>query len=348
MDRSAICWLFRRWRRKREDGGEKRAPGRLFALRPGGALITSDYNRRYLTGFRSSAGAVLVTREEAYFLTDFRYIEAARRYVRGAQCLCYRRMTDTLEELAARHGLECLYIEGEAVTLAERDAWRQALPGLLFAGDSLDGWMKELRLVKEPQELSCIRQAQELTDDAFTHILEYIRPGRTEREIALELEFHLRSRGAEGLFDFIAVSGANSSLPHGEPTDKAVEPGDFVTMDFGAIVDGWHSDMTRTVAVGDPGEEQRRVYAAVLAAQEACLSVLREGLLCREGTPPPAVSSRRRATGSISAMPPATAWGADPRGAPPGSGRRGGDAPGGNGGDGGAGNLSARTLRRTH
>ncbi len=112
LDRSAICWLFRRWRRKREDGGEKRAPGRLFALRPGGALITSDYNRRYLTGFRSSAGAVLVTREEAYFLTDFRYIEAARRYVRGAQCLCYRRMTDTLEELAARHGLECLYIEG--------------------------------------------------------------------------------------------------------------------------------------------------------------------------------------------------------------------------------------------
>lgn len=260
---------------------------RLAAFLPSGregALITSDYNRRYLTGFRSSAGAVLVTREEAYFLTDFRYIEAARRYVRGAQCLCYRRMTDTLEELAARHGLECLYIEGEAVTLAERDAWRQALPGLLFAGDSLDGWMKELRLVKEPQELSCIRQAQELTDDAFTHILEYIRPGRTEREIALELEFHLRSRGAEGAsFDFIAVSGANSSLPHGEPTDKAVEPGDFVTMDFGAIVDGWHSDMTRTVAVGDPGEEQRRVYAAVLAAQEACLSVLREGLLCREG-----------------------------------------------------------------
>ena len=259
----------------------------LAALLPSaqeGALITSEHNRRYLTGFRSSAGAVLVTQAEAYFLTDFRYIEAAGQRVRGAQCLCYRRLTDTLAELLARHGLQCLHIEGEAVTLAEEAGLREALPSLSLAGNRLDGWLKELRLVKTAEELACIRQAQKLTDDAFTHILSFIRPGRTEREIALELEFHIRSHGAEGAsFDFIAVSGPNSSLPHGEPGDRKGESGDFVTMDFGAVVDGWHSDMTRTVAVGAPNEEQRRVYDTVLQAHRACLAVLREGLSCREG-----------------------------------------------------------------
>lgn len=227
---------------------------RLASRLPAGgsaALVTSPHNRRYLTGFPSSDGCVLILPDAAYFLTDFRYIEAARRQIRSMECLCYQRLTDTLRELTEKHGVRRLLVEAGQMTLRERRKLRETLSGDVEDGDELDDWLEALRLIKSPDELRRIREAQALTAYGFEKILDYIRPGRTEREIALELEFLIRRQGAEGIaFDFIVVSGANSSLPHGVPSDKAVEPGDFVTMDFGAVVDGWHSDMTRTVAVG--------------------------------------------------------------------------------------------------
>lgn len=189
------------------------------------------------------------------------------------ECLCYQRLTDTLRELTEKHGVRRLLVEAGQMTLRERRKLRETLSGDVEDGDELDDWLEALRLIKSPDELRRIREAQALTAYGFEKILDYIRPGRTEREIALELEFLIRRQGAEGIaFDFIVVSGANSSLPHGVPSDKAVEPGDFVTMDFGAVVDGWHSDMTRTVAVGRVGEKQRAVYNTVLRAQQAALA----------------------------------------------------------------------------
>ncbi|MFQ8599944.1 MAG: M24 family metallopeptidase [Oscillospiraceae bacterium] len=133
------------------------------------------------------------------------------------------------------------------------------------------------------REIQKIEQAQALTESTFSHILSVIRAGVTEREIALEMEFFMRRQGADGVsFDFIVVSGNNSSLPHGVPTGKAVEKGDFITMDFGALVDGYHSDMTRTIAVGCVDEEQRRVYDTVLRAQRAALSAIRAGMRCSD------------------------------------------------------------------
>ena len=200
------------------------------------------------------------------------------------ECLCYQRLTDTLRELMEKHGVRRLLVEAGQMTLRERRKLRETLSGDVEDGDELDDWLEALRLIKSPDELRRIREAQALTAYGFEKILDYIRPGRTEREIALELEFLIRRQGAEGIaFDFIVVSGANSSLPHGVPSDKAVEPGDFVTMDFGAVVDGWHSDMTRTVAVGSVTDEQRRVYETVLRAQETALGTLRAGLSCRAG-----------------------------------------------------------------
>ena len=249
-----------------------------------GALVTSEYNRRYLTGFPSSAGLVLVTREAAYFLTDFRYIEAARRVVHGMECVEYKRVSESLGELVTRHGLYCLAIEDGGMTLAEFRRFDTMLKGVELRGDVLDGLLGELRLVKTPAELDKIGQAQTLTEYGFDHILSFIRAGRTEREVALELEFVIRKQGAESVaFDFIVVSGVNSSLPHGVPGDKVIERGDFVTMDFGAVVDGWHSDMTRTVAVGTCSAEQRSVYDTVLLAQKAALAALRAGLSCVAG-----------------------------------------------------------------
>ena len=256
-------------------------------LEPGEAALTAaPHERRYLTGFASSAGYVLTTAEAAYFLTDFRYIEAARRAIPDLECRSGVRLLDILRELLTRHGVKRLAVSAEQTTVKQLDDWRKALRGVceVAAQGRYDARMRQMRLIKSARELEKIRCAQALTDQGYAHILEYIRPGRTEKEIALELEFFIRSQGADGVaFDFIVVSGPNSSLPHGVPGERRVEPGDFVTMDFGAMVDGWHSDMTRTVAVSHVTEEQERVYATVLAAQEAALRFLRAGLSCRAG-----------------------------------------------------------------
>lgn len=248
-------------------------------------LITAPHNRRYLTGFPSSAGCVLITKDYACFLTDFRYSEAAQKAVTAMDCRMYTRLSETLKELFSQHAVTRVLVEAAAMPLAEMNRWRELLPDVEWVGDgSLDGWLREERLVKTPQEIAGIRQAQALTEYGFDRIVEFIHPGQTEREIALELEFCIRRQGAERVaFDFIVVSGANSALPHGVPTDKVVESGDFITMDFGAVVDGWHSDMTRTVAVGQVSDEQRTVYDTVLQAQRAALAALHEGLSCKAG-----------------------------------------------------------------
>jgi len=248
-----------------------------------GALITSDFNRRYYTGFESSAGAVLATREGSYFLTDSRYAEAAGRVVRSCAVILQERLYEQLGELISKHRLKCVAVEDKKTSLRTFREQEQRLRVCLSGDKTLSDAIARQRSVKTPEELEAIGAAQKLADDTFTHILEYIKPGRTEREIALEMEFHSRKSGSEGeAFSFIVVSGENSSLPHGNPSDKAVEAGDFITMDFGCIVDGYRSDMTRTVAVGRVGEEQRRVYDTVLRAQLAALEAVRAGVVCRD------------------------------------------------------------------
>lgn len=248
-------------------------------------LITAEHNRRYLTGFLSSDGCVLIAADDACFMTDFRYIEAARDQVTTMTCCTYRRMSEGVGEWLNKRHIQRVYIEADQMPVGRFRFWREQLPGFEWADDgALDGWLREERLIKTPAELNSIRQAQALTKYGFEKILPFIRPGRTEREIALELEWHIRRQGAERVaFDFIVVSGANGALPHGVPTDKVVERGDMVTMDFGAVVDGWHSDMTRTVAVGKIAPEQQDVYQIVLRAQLAALAILREGLSCAAG-----------------------------------------------------------------
>lgn len=227
--------------------------GRLAALLPDegdAALVLTPHNRRYLTGFPSSAGWLVVSRKGAWFFTDFRYIEAAKMRVNGAEC----RMITRVGRIPL--GPVCRGRDPARLCGKRTDPRGIRRPqtghtrGRLARGAELEGWMGSLRLCKTPEELARIRQAQALTEYGFEHILPFIRAGRTEREIALELEFLIRKQGAEGTaFDFIVVSGPNSSLPHGVPGERVLQDGDFVTMDFGAMVDGWRSDMTRTVAI---------------------------------------------------------------------------------------------------
>lgn len=244
------------------------------------ALICSAHNRLYLSGFCSSAGALLVTRQETLFLTDGRYIEAAQKRIGHIRCLCSDRLYDDVAAHLQRLGIKRLFVEAEQMTVAQLSAWKKSLPAVAVqSDDALDRRLLQQRLVKDAQELAALRQAQAITDAAFTHILTVLRPGLRERDIAVELDSFMRRNGAQDVsFRTIAAAGANTSLPHAEPGDYAIQSGDFVTMDFGALLDGYHADMTRTVAVGTPSEQQKEIYDIVLRAQQKALHCLRAGI----------------------------------------------------------------------
>ena len=246
------------------------------------ALIESGANRYYLTGFHSSAGLVLITQKDAYFLIDFRYVEKARAQAKGVRVILAEQVYSQIAEIMKADGATLLFPEAEETSLSSFARLKKNLPDVLVANDDrIDRALREARAVKCVAELACIREAQRMTDETFSYILDRITAGRTEREVMLDMEFYMRRLGSEGVaFDFIVVSGKNSSLPHGVPTDKKIERGDFVTMDFGAVYHGYRSDMTRTVAVGEASEEQRRVYDTVLAAQAASLAAIRAGAKC--------------------------------------------------------------------
>ena len=247
-------------------------------------LVVSGPNRFYLTGFHSSAGSVLVTKQKAYFLIDFRYAEKAKSVVSSCEVLLANRPQSDLKALLEHHGIRQLYVETYTMSISSMMDYVALLPEVeLLADDTMDRLLQEMRAVKTKEELSLIRAAQQMTDETFTYILDNIEPGRSEIEVMLDMEFYMRSLGSEGVsFDFIVVSGKNSSLPHGVPTEKKIEVGDFITMDFGAVVGGYRSDMTRTVAVGCVSEEQRKVYDTVLAAQKAALAAIKPGQICKD------------------------------------------------------------------
>ncbi len=255
------------------------------ALPPRAALLVkSGPNRFYLTGFASSDGFLLISRERAAFFTDSRYIEAAHAAVQHLPVSLSTDAAAHIKEWLAAEGIGTLYIEAGATTVRSLAALRGALDGVSVSEeDTFDRLIADLRCVKTPAELDAMRRAQKMTDDTFAYITERIAAGRTERDIMLDMEYYMRRLGSNGVaFEFIVVSGKNSSLPHGRPTDKVVEAGDLITMDFGAVADGYRSDMTRTVAVGAVSDEQRRVYDTVLAAQTAALAAIRAGAVCKD------------------------------------------------------------------
>ncbi len=186
---------------------------------------------------------------------------------------------DTLASLGAKS----VAVEADRMTLKQYADFVRALDGIDIVADGvLDAAITDIRSVKDKSEVEKIIKAQRIAEDAFRHILTFIKEGVTEKEVALELDYHMLSHGADGLsFETIAISGKNTSKPHGVPSDKKIEKGDFVTMDFGAVVEGYHSDMTRTVAVGFVSEEQRTVYNTVLEAQAKAQLAARSGELCK-------------------------------------------------------------------
>ncbi len=252
-------------------------------LKGGEAFIISSYaNRFYLTGMKTSAGTVLITPKKAYFIVDFRYFEKAKRVINSCEVMLTEKLWNQINEILKNDGVKKVYFENRTITLKGYTDLKTNLPDFQISSDSfVEDFLYSLRSVKSQDELKIMEQAQKLTDDTFEYILDFIKVGKTEKAIALEMEFYMRRLGSEGVaFDFIVVSGENSSVPHGTPTDRIIQNGDFITMDFGANISGYKADMTRTVAVGLVSEKQRIVYDTVLKAQLEALKQIKAGAVC--------------------------------------------------------------------
>lgn len=245
-----------------------------------GAVISSPENRRYFTSFPASNGFLLVTREDAVFLTDSRYFEAAKRDVSSCRVEELRNAGEQLPLFFKEHNIKKILFESDRLFVSDFKKIKDHFGETVCVSDgTLDECINAIRAVKTKEELAQIKNAQKIAEKAFSHILGFIKEGITEKEIALEIDFFMLRNGAEALsFETIVVSGENSSLPHGVPSHRKIQNGDFITMDYGAVCGGYHSDLTRTVILGEPSKEQALVYETVLNAQNAALDILRPGV----------------------------------------------------------------------
>ena len=249
-------------------------------------LLTGEANRFYASGFFTpgSDATLLVTRKNAVFLTDARYTEAASRRLDGAELRETKPgkgLMDHLRELLFLKGVRRLGFEDASMTVQSFRRLEKALAEDLTARELVPASeaLLKLRQTKDPEELRAMEAAQGIAERALEDILKELRPGVTEKEIAARLQYRMLHYGASDMsFDPIVVSGVNGSLPHGVPSEKEIQAGEFVTMDFGCIYEGYCSDMTRTVAVGSVTAEMERVYETVLAAQKAGIAAARAGV----------------------------------------------------------------------
>lgn len=248
-------------------------------------LLNSDVNRRYYLNFASSAGTVIATKDKNYFIIDSRYHEAAQAAVQNCEVVLQEsKLNEQIAEILRKHDVKTLAVEADRMTVLSFNKLRESLTAVEVLGDDrVSGLIKKQREKKSQQELDSIAAAQKIADKTFSHILNFIKQGKTELDIAIEMEEFSRRNGSERpAFDFIVAAGKNSSKPHAVPSDNAVKAGDFITLDFGCTVNGYCSDMTRTVAVGHISDKQREVYELVKKAQLAALKVIKAGVFCFE------------------------------------------------------------------
>lgn len=241
-----------------------------------GILITTYENRRYVSGFTGSDGIILITQNDAVLFVDGRYtlqaqLETQKFAVTEFKANPYKLLKD--------FKISNLCIEDKKLPLADYKSLKEVLSDTHFHNGS---WiLEDMRNVKTYDEIESIKKAVEISDKAFTHILKFARIGQSEKEIALELEFFMRTNGAEGVaFDTIVASSIRSALPHAQPTERKIVHGDVLLMDYGCKFNGYCSDITRTVIMGEATKEQINIYNTVLAAQKAGLASVKNEVKC--------------------------------------------------------------------
>lgn len=240
-------------------------------------LVSSAENMRYLSGFSGGVGCLLLMRDHRYLLTDSRYTLMAKTQAKGFCVLEIQgEYAARVAELCREASVRTLAFENLSMMFCAWAEFQKALEGIALV--PIETRLDDLRIVKTPQEIEWICQAEAVGDRAFDRILEDIRPGVSELEIAAQLEYYLKTLGGEALsFDTIVASGENSAMPHAIPTHKKIRAGEFITMDFGCKVHGYCSDMTRTVVLGHADEDQKRLYQTVLDAQMRALDAVCAG-----------------------------------------------------------------------
>lgn len=243
-------------------------------------LIIQPENRRYFSGFTGSSGYVVISKKDNHFITDFRYEDQSKK-----QCVNFEvSVTDMNKNwisILRNFGYKRIGFEDVFMDVATYSKLKEELSGieLVPLGDKLT----RIRSVKDEDEIDNLRQAAHIGDNTFTHILNYIKPGMSELDVQLEMEFHMRKQGASGLsFDMIVASGLRSALPHGVASSKIIESGDLLTLDFGCIYNGYCSDMTRTVVVGKATQRQKEIYHVVLEAQLKVYDYIKPGASCQQ------------------------------------------------------------------
>ncbi|QSS98924.1 aminopeptidase P family protein [Pontibacillus sp. ALD_SL1] len=246
-----------------------------------GLLITSDRNRRYVTGFTGTSGVVLVTPNEAMFITDFRYTEQAADETTGFAIVEHKApIHEEVAKQAKELGVSKLGFEKQHMTYSLFEQYQSVVEAEFVPTSSI---VEKLRLIKNDDEIKILKEATKIADAAFEHILSYIKPGVKEIDVSNELEFFMRKQGAtSSSFDIIVASGYRSALPHGVASEKEIQSGELVTLDFGALYKGYCSDITRTVAVGEISDELKKIYDTVLQAQLRGMDGIKAGITGKE------------------------------------------------------------------
>lgn len=243
-------------------------------------LVTKPENKYYLSGFESTYYYIVITLEESFLLTDFRYLESAQQK-QGLFTIKQLEANFTIFDFLTKYDKMVLAIEGDHLTFHDYKTILKnfSREDIVDAREILDS----MRIIKDKDEIAHIQKAAKIADEAFMHILNFIVPGKTEREVALEIEYFMKKRGAADLsFETIVASGERSSLPHGTATNRVISNGDMITIDFGCIVNHYCSDMTRTIAVGFASNEQKNVYEVVKKAQMKVLNKVQSGMSTKD------------------------------------------------------------------
>lgn len=246
-----------------------------------GLLVTTPKNIRYLANFTGSAGNVLITPDTQYFITDFRYTEQAKEQAEGFEVIIHRTgIYDEVNKILTNEKIQMLGIEADNMKVSTYSKLSEEFDAVLV---QTSGVVEKIREVKDETEIALIKEAARITDAAFEHILTFIRPGITENDIANELDRYVKSEGSTGVsFDTIVASGVRSSMPHGVASNKIIEHGDLITLDFGCFYQGYTSDMTRTIALGEIDPKLKEIYEVVLEAHNRVIREAKAGMTGKE------------------------------------------------------------------
>lgn len=246
-------------------------------------LISNGFNMNYLSGFAGATGYLFISEHRQIVLTDFRYTIQAELEAKEFEVITIGNggYVSAINDILKTEHVKKLGFESGDVLYATYESFKKEIADVTLV--AVKDEISRLRRVKTADELTKLKRAEAIGDEVFTEILDFIKPGMTELEVAARIEYLLKVKGGQGLsFSAIVASGVNSSMPHAVPSYKKIETGDFVTMDFGCIYEGYCSDMTRTIVIGKASDEQKKVYDKVLEAQLAALDVMKAGLTGKE------------------------------------------------------------------